>query len=266
MRPPDRRNRRPRVPRDRPARRERSPRTGARHRGPGRGDPPSRSRSRAPANAWARRVASTPRAVFPRRPSSSKRWRCTIRFCRGGIRRDGDAWIYLVTGASGFVGRRTLRVGSKAKGRVRGLFRRSAEGPWDEALRSDLATGVLLGGALEGVDTVFHLAGKTDDSKTAPRDADLFRRVNFDGTARLVEAAVAPGVRRFVYSEQHQGDGSRGAASVSTRKRPRARRRPTDARRKRRRTSCSGPAIFRTCPWCGRVPCTVPGRREISPV
>ena len=109
-----------------------------------------------------------------------------------------EARTYLVTGASGFVGRR-LCERLRRTGRVRGLFRGEAEGPWDETLRADLSAEDSLGGAVQGVDTVFHLAGKTDDSKTAARDLHLFQRVNFDGTSRLLEAAAESGVRRFVF-------------------------------------------------------------------
>jgi len=125
-----------------------------------------------------------------------------------------DERIYLVTGASGFVGRR-LCARLEGKGRVRGLFREEAEGPWDEAFRADLSAEGSLGGALESVDTVFHLAGKTDDSKTAPRDAHLFHRVNLDGTARLLEAAAVCGVRRFVYLSSIKAMGARGSEALN---------------------------------------------------
>jgi nucleoside-diphosphate-sugar epimerase len=121
--------------------------------------------------------------------------------------------VLLVTGASGFVGRALCR-SLRGKGRIRALFRRSAEGPWDETVILDLATGVLPSGALDGVDTVFHLAGKTDDSKTAPGDADVFRRVNLEGTAKLVEAAVTARVARFVFLSSIKAMGTGGGECV----------------------------------------------------
>jgi len=121
--------------------------------------------------------------------------------------------VFLVTGASGFVGRALCR-SLRENGRIRALFRRSAEGPWDETVILDLATGVLPREALEGVDTVFHLAGKTDDSKTAPGDADVFRRVNFEGTAKLVEAAVTARVARFVFLSSIKAMGTGGGECV----------------------------------------------------
>jgi len=121
--------------------------------------------------------------------------------------------IFLVTGASGFVGRALCR-SLRENGRIRALFRRSAEGPWDEAVLSDLAAGGPPRDALDGVDTVFHLAGKTDDSKTAPGDAGVFRRVNFEGTAKLVEAAVNARVARFVFLSSIKAMGTSGGECI----------------------------------------------------
>lgn len=122
--------------------------------------------------------------------------------------------LFLVTGASGFVGRK-LCERLRGTGRVRGLFRRDAQGPWDESFRADLSSDGPLGGALESVDTVFHLAGKTDDSKTAARDVQLFHRVNFDGTARLLEAAAVAGVKRFVLLSSIKAMGARGSEALN---------------------------------------------------
>ena len=129
--------------------------------------------------------------------------------------------IFLVTGASGFVGRELCRR-LKGKGRVRALHRSHADGPWDEAVLVDLAGPAPLGPALEGVDTVFHLAAKTDDSTTAPRDAGVFRHVNYEGTKRIFEAAAVSGVTRFVYASSVKAMGASvaGRADESTPDRP----------------------------------------------
>ncbi len=115
--------------------------------------------------------------------------------------------VCLVTGASGFIGRR-LCERLRGAGTVRALFRRDAEGPWDEACRMDLADETPLEGAVRGVDVVFHLAGRTDDSRTAVRDAALFHRVNCLGTSRLFQAAASSGVGRIVYLSSVKAMGS----------------------------------------------------------
>jgi nucleoside-diphosphate-sugar epimerase len=123
-----------------------------------------------------------------------------------------DSRVFLVTGASGFVGRALCRA-LRGKGRVRGLFRLSADGPWDESVTADLAEG-LPAGALDGVDTVFHLAAKTDDGRTPPSDQGVFQRVNAEGTARLVAAAAAAGVERFVLASSIKAMGPSGRACL----------------------------------------------------
>jgi UDP-glucose 4-epimerase len=120
--------------------------------------------------------------------------------------------VYLVTGASGFVGR-ALCGALRGQGTVRGLFRVPADGPWDESVRADLAAEIPPG-ALDGVDTVFHLAAKTDDGRTTPSDEGVFHRVNTEGTARLVEAAAAAGVERFVLVSSIKAMGPSGGACL----------------------------------------------------
>lgn len=129
--------------------------------------------------------------------------------------------MVLVTGASGFVGR-ALCGKLAGRGRVRALHRRVADGPWHEAVRADIAGPADLRRALEGIDTVFHLAAKTDDGRTSGRDADAFRRVNFEGTMRVFEAAAASGVARFVYASSIKAMGAAfdGPADERTPHRP----------------------------------------------
>lgn len=129
--------------------------------------------------------------------------------------------MYLVSGASGFVGRELCRK-LGAKGPVRALHRRSAEGPWSESFLADLAAGGDLSPALAGVDTVYHLAARTDDGTTPVGDEGEFHRVNFEGTRRLFEAAAARGVRRFVYASSVKAMGAKieGRADEDTPEQP----------------------------------------------
>jgi UDP-glucose 4-epimerase len=120
-----------------------------------------------------------------------------------------DSRVYLVTGASGFVGRALCRR-LRGKGRVRGLFRSPAQGPWDEAVLADISTGAAPREAFDGVDTVFHLAAKTDDGRVPPGDEGLFHRVNTEGTARILDASAAAGVARFVFASSIKAMGHSG--------------------------------------------------------
>lgn len=119
----------------------------------------------------------------------------------------------LVTGASGFIGRRLCAALQRDGVRVRALVRRGDdEGPWHECVRADLATAELPASACTGVDAVFHFAGKAHAVAETRADIDDYRRVNVDGTRRVLEAAARAGVRRVVFASSvkamGEGDGS----------------------------------------------------------
>lgn len=104
---------------------------------------------------------------------------------------------YYVTGGSGFIGRRLCRRLSE-KGHVRILCRSACEGPWSAADVMDLSRDPLPPGALDGVDTVIHLAARTHAVDETGDTEKLYRAINVDGTRKLLAAASAAGVRRFV--------------------------------------------------------------------
>lgn len=108
----------------------------------------------------------------------------------------------LVTGASGFVGRRLIDA-LRASGRdVRAAYRSQ------RAVTPDVHS-VQVGGlgpdtdwteALQGVDTVVHLAARVHVMNDTVLDPLAeFRRVNVEGTLTLARQAVASGARRFVF-------------------------------------------------------------------
>ena len=102
-----------------------------------------------------------------------------------------------VTGAGGFVGRHFLRrAGEQAAWSVTALTRSELPGPLPANVRvvtGDLrATGWEF--ALEGADTVVHLAALTGKATAAE-----FRETNLRATERLLTAARAAGVQRFLF-------------------------------------------------------------------
>jgi UDP-glucose 4-epimerase len=115
---------------------------------------------------------------------------------------------FYVTGANGFVGSRLCARLSKL-GEVCALLRRPADGPWRRADRIDLERDAVPAELLRGVDVVIHLAARTHAVEEGGRDEALYRRVNVDGTRRLLECAALAGVRRFVFmsSVKAQGEG-----------------------------------------------------------
>lgn len=104
----------------------------------------------------------------------------------------------MVTGGTGFVGSHLVEALRRRGDEVVTLVRSPRKAAILEPFGVTLAPGSLedseaLDRALEGVEVVYHVAGLT-----AARDAGEFHRVNVEGTTRLLGAAAAAGVRRFV--------------------------------------------------------------------
>jgi len=104
-------------------------------------------------------------------------------------RKVGSGGTALITGATGFIGRRLLRPGERA------LVRRPA-GLENEVVGA-LADPASLAVACAGIDTVFHCAGYAHAFSSS--DPDAHWRINFEGTRNLVNAAGEAGVKRFVF-------------------------------------------------------------------
>lgn len=105
----------------------------------------------------------------------------------------------LVTGASGFVGSHLVDALAARGSRVRCLARGTSDLRWLPAegvdlVRGDITDPASLGPAVEGVATVFHLAGVT-----ASGERDAYMRVNAGGTRNLARAAREAGVGRFLH-------------------------------------------------------------------
>ena len=109
---------------------------------------------------------------------------------------------FLVTGATGFVGAAVLRRVAATGARVRALARpgsdrRNLQGVDCEVVEGDLARPETLRAAVAGCEGVFHVAA---DYRIWVPDPARMDAINVAGTRALVEAAMAAGVRRFVYT------------------------------------------------------------------
>ncbi len=105
----------------------------------------------------------------------------------------------LVTGATGFIGRRVV-ASLVADGKmVRALVHRNpSEGvllDGVETVEGDVLDPDSLGRAVEGTGAVVHLVAVVRE-----RGDNTFRRVNFDGTRNVLRAASAADVQRFVFA------------------------------------------------------------------
>jgi UDP-glucose 4-epimerase len=113
-----------------------------------------------------------------------------------------------ITGATGFIGQRLL-IGLEANGEgVRILSRNSH--PDYETVVCDLRYAAIPEKGLDGVDTVFHLAGFTHDLSDASKLEHLYRALNVDATVRLTELAVRSAVKQFVFVSSVKAGGYDG--------------------------------------------------------
>ena len=107
----------------------------------------------------------------------------------------------LVTGAAGFIGQHLRRALAERGFDDRGAVRSARSGLDPRScVVGDIGPSTDWSAALRGIDMVVHAAGRAHILKEAAVDPEAeFMRVNAEGTAALVAAAVAAGVRRFVY-------------------------------------------------------------------
>lgn len=111
--------------------------------------------------------------------------------------------VLAISGANGFLGRHVVSAAIDAGFAVRSLVRQrggAASPSTDVRELGDLGTSTLPSGLLDGCDTLIHGAARAHVVRETEADPlTAFRRINVDGTVRLAEAAIAAGVRRFVY-------------------------------------------------------------------
>lgn len=116
---------------------------------------------------------------------------------------------WLVTGAAGFLGRHLVRELIARGDRVRALVRGRPNPPLPagaELVTGDVLARETLEPAMDGVDGVFHLAGRV----AREGDADALYRLHVEGTVAVMQAMHAAGVRRIVLAS------SSGTVAVGT--------------------------------------------------
>jgi len=111
--------------------------------------------------------------------------------------------VSLITGATGFIGRKLANV---VDGEIRVLSRKNQSNY--ETVVCDLQTEEIPDDALEGIDTVFHLAGFAHDMRDADKIADLYYKVNVGTIVQLANLAVKSGVKRFVFVSSVKAGGA----------------------------------------------------------
>ena len=100
----------------------------------------------------------------------------------------------LISGATGFIGQRLLEAMDT---NIRVLSREKQ--PDYETVVCNLESEVIPDNALDGVDTVFHLAGFAHGLRDATKIQNIYQKVNVDATIRLAKLSVKSNVKRFIF-------------------------------------------------------------------
>lgn len=132
----------------------------------------------------------------------------------------------LVTGANGFVGRALCAALRDAGRRVRGIVRQPAGNAaacgCDELIAGDICGELDWNRALNGIDSIVHLAGRAHVTRDpTPDPLAAYRRVNVDATRRLARAAADCGVRRCVFLSSIKVNGNASRVPFTERDAPR---------------------------------------------
>jgi len=112
----------------------------------------------------------------------------------------------LLTGATGFIGQRLARLLDASGSGIRVLARSNA-GNYETVI-CDLECDGIPSNALDGIDTVFHLAGFAHDLSDSSSSHHLYQIINVDATVDLARLAIRSGVKEFIYVSSVKAGGS----------------------------------------------------------
>ncbi len=139
----------------------------------------------------------------------------------------GARGVVVVTGAGGFVGKYLTSALVSDGWRVRGIGRTPLNNPEVEFFHAGgLEDRAAIRAAMQGASRVVHLAARVHARLDGAGDpAAECRRVNVDGTAVVLEEAIAAGVNNFVFASSVKAVANESDAILNARTVPH----PTDA-------------------------------------
>ena len=112
----------------------------------------------------------------------------------------------LITGATGFVGKRLIDFLNIKNYNIRTISRNKSSNY--ENIVCDFERESIPKNCLNGIDTVFHLSGVTHAVSDATKIHNLYQKVNVDTTIRLAKLAVKSNVKRFVFVSSTKAGGN----------------------------------------------------------
>ena len=104
---------------------------------------------------------------------------------------------YLVSGATGFIGRRLINFLNTSECQIQIISRHKHNVL--ETIVCDFEKDVIPESLIDEVDTIFHLAGFTHDIRADNKVKDVFQKVNVDATLQLAKIAIKKGVKNFIF-------------------------------------------------------------------
>ena len=105
----------------------------------------------------------------------------------------------LVTGANGFIGSVLCRHLQSLKIEPKILVREKSVNASTQLISIDLTENQWHTNPCCDIDTVFHLAGKAHALAETAHDEEEYKKINIEGTVKLLEAAQKAGVEKFIY-------------------------------------------------------------------
>ena len=112
--------------------------------------------------------------------------------------------MYLITGATGFIGSKLINALKLEQETVLLLARKKISG--FRTIVCDLESDLIPNNIFSEVDTIIHLAGYAHDKRNSK--AHLHRSLNVDITARLANLASVSGVKKFVFISSVKASGA----------------------------------------------------------
>jgi UDP-glucose 4-epimerase len=122
----------------------------------------------------------------------------------------------LITGGTGFVGKRLVK-SLLQDNKSLTLLSRSIQ-PNVKTIICDFESEKIPKNAMNGIDTVFHLAGYTHDNHKDSKVNHLYQKINVDTSIQLLYLAISSGVKRFVFVSSVKAGGSAEKGKVMTEK------------------------------------------------